>query len=635
MLTPEQAVLAAILLCVAGAVLTLLLSGSKTVAGWLAFLVTGATAILIFSGVAKVLTQGPSAEPASIWVMPRFGFTLRMHVDGLSALFLTLAAVIAVPAALYSIAYMRHYRDYSVARYYPYFLLFLGAMYGLFSTTDTMWFFFGLWQMMTLPVYALIRFEHRKSESIRAANRYLLMMEVACALLLGGAAILAHSPAGDSLRYDFATVSAGILSLGSGTVMFALALFLAGFGIVMGMWPFGQLWLPDAEPAAPAPASALISGVMVKIGVYGLLRYFLWLVPASAWTYYPLAKWSAAVAALGTITLFTGPMQALKQEESKRLLAFHSIGQIGYILLSSGACMALLASPARGAAPFAAVALAGALFHVLNHGLFKGLLFLNAGSILHATGTQDLNQMGGLMKFMPLTAVTALIASFSISGVPLFNGFVSKWCIYVAVIQGGEAVKYLPFCAVVAIITSALTLASFIKFFGVSFLCRTSALVKSRAAAQPRLEVPWMMQIPQVVLAFFCVLLGLVPAIGLVLIQRGIAASPGEFGETLTNAPSLIPRTLAGLHGPNVSALFAPLALAAAIGVLFLLSFLISKLGNAPRRAAAPWLCGYASEAECHRYVAHNFYGEIKRYFGWLGGAPRRQNGKPAVRELT
>ncbi len=141
------------------------------------------------------------------------------------------------------------------------------------------------------------------------------------------------------------------------------------------------------------------------------------------------------IAVLGTITLFTGTMQALKQEQTKRLLAFHSIGQIGYILLGTGACMALL--PANGKlATFAAIGLFGALFHVLNHGLFKALLFLNAGSMLHATGTQDLNQMGGLMKFMPLTAVTALVASFSISGVPLFNGFVSKWSIYVAAVQG-------------------------------------------------------------------------------------------------------------------------------------------------------------------------------------------------------
>ena len=180
---------------------------------------------------------------------------------------------------------------------------------------------------------------------------------------------------------------------------------------------------------------------------------------------------------LGTITLFTGTMQALKQEQSKRLLAFHSIGQIGYILLGTGACMALLPAAGPATAALAAIGFFGALFHVLNHGLFKGLLFLNAGSMLHATGTQDLNKMGGLMKFMPLTAVTALVASFSISGVPLFNGFVSKWSIYVAAVQGSGSAPYLAVCAVIAILTSALTLASFIKFFGVSFLSRTSALV--------------------------------------------------------------------------------------------------------------------------------------------------------------
>ena len=198
------------------------------------------------------------------------------------------------------------------------------------------------------------------------------------------------------------------------------------------------------------------------------------------------------VAVLGTITLFTGTMQALKQEQTKRLLAFHSIGQIGYILLGTGACMALL--PALG--PNADRArrhrlCSGRCSTSLNHGLFKGLLFLNAGSMLHATGTQDLNKMGGLMKFMPLTAVTALVASFSISGVPLFNGFVSKWSIYVAAVQGSSSARYLAVCAVIAILTSALTLASFIKFFGVSFLSRTSTLVKAQAAGKGELEVGW------------------------------------------------------------------------------------------------------------------------------------------------
>ena len=643
MLTPEQAVLVAILGCVAGAGLTLLASRSKTLAGWLAFLVTAGTAMLIFSACAKVLTTGPSLHPAAFWTMPKFGFALRIYVDGLTAVFLLLAGLIAVPASFYSIIYIRHYQDYGVARYYPYFLLFLAAMYGLLSTTDMMWFFFIFWQLMTLPGYALIRFEHRKRENIWAANKYLIMMQIACIATMIGAELLAVTgksvSGGTSLKYDFDTVSANLpllLAIRPGTTALAFGLFLIGFGIKMGMWPFGQVWLPDAHPAAPSPVSAMLSGVMIKTGVYGLMRYFLWLVPVGAQGDYPLARWGMLVAMLGTITLFTGTMQALQQEQSKRLLAFHSIGQIGYILLGTGTCMALLASGSAAAAALATIGFCGALFHVLNHGLFKGLLFLNAGSMLHATGTQDLNQMGGMMKYMPLTGITALVASFSISGVPLFNGFVSKWSIYVAAVQGAGYAHYLVVCAAVAILTSALTLASFIKFFGVSFLSRTSALVKTRADARNgRLEVPWMMQLPQLVLAALCVLLGVIPAIGFRLLQHSLAASRGGLGTTLANSSPMLSDPLAGLTAVHSTALFAPVALIAVLGLMFLLVYGISKLGGAPRRAADPWLCGYVREADCHRYVAHNFYGEIKRYFRWLGGAPHPHAQKtPAMKEL-
>jgi hydrogenase-4 component B len=640
MLTPEQAVVAAMLACLAGALLTLLVSRHKTLAGWLTFFVTAGSAILIFIAVARVLTDGPSLHPAAFWAIPKAGFALRIYVDGLTAVFLLLAAVIAVPAALYSILYMRHYQDYGVARYYPYFLLFLAAMYGLLSTTDMMWVFFIFWQLMALPGYALIRFEHRKRQNARAANKYLIMMQIACVAIMIGAGLLAATGRTGSaldLKYDFFTVSANLpllLATTPGATALAFGLFLAGFGIAMGMWPFGQFWLPDAEPATPSPASAMLSGVMIKIGVYGLMRYFLWLVPLSAQVEYPLARWGMLVAALGTITLFTGTMQALKQEQSKRLLAFHSIGQIGYILLGIGTCMVLLAVNTPGTAALATIGFFGALFHVLNHGLFKGLLFLNAGSMLHATGTQDLNQMGGMMKYMPLTAITALVASFSISGVPLFNGFVSKWSIYVALIQGSGPARYLAVCAVIAILTSALTLASFIKFFGVSFLSRSSALVKARAAEAKngRLEVPWLMQLPQLGLAFFCVLLGVVPAIGFRLMQRALEASRGGLGTMLANASPMMSGPLQGLASEDSAAVFVPVALASVLGLMFLLVYGMSKLGSAPRRAADPWLCGYVREADCHRYVAHNFYGEIKRYFGWLGGMADASNDNGASR---
>jgi hydrogenase-4 component B len=632
MMTPEQAVFAAILLCIAGAVLTMLTARNRTLAGWLAFLVTAAAATLVFLAVGTVLAGGASAGSEEFLPLPALGFALRLHVDGLTALFLLLAALIAVPASFYSIAYMRHYPEYGVARYYPHFLLFLAAMFGLLSTTDMMWFFLIFWQMMTLPGYALIRFEHKKPENIRAASKFLWMMQIACAATLIGAQILAGAGAaanaGMGVKYDFDTVSAnlpGLLHAHPVLAATAFALFLAGFGIKMGMWPFGQVWLPDAHPAAPSPVSAMLSGVMIKTGVYGLMRYFLWLTPASAQADFPLGRWGLVVAALGTITLFTGTMQALKQEQTKRLLAFHSIGQVGYILLGFGACMALLPAAGPEAAALAALGMVGALFHTLNHGVFKALLFLNAGSMLQATGTQNLNKMGGLLKYMPLTAATALVASLSISGVPLFNGFASKWTIYVATVQGSHQAGYLAVCAAIAILTSALTLASFVKFYGASFLSRTSALVKEKAAGQRRLEVGIIMQIPQLLLALICVLLGIVPAIAYGLIQSALAASPHGFGQALGGAVAAPGNLWAGLSGAGSRSLFVPLALLAVLGLALLAARFISKLGGATRRASPPWLCGYAREAECNRYVAHGYYGEIKRYFRWLGGAPATQ----------
>ncbi|HKU22337.1 MAG TPA: proton-conducting transporter membrane subunit [Terriglobales bacterium] len=640
MMSPEQAVFAGILVCVAGAAITLLAAPRKALSGWLALAATAASCILIFAAAGKVLRQGPSAEPLQLWASPLHALALRLHVDGLAVVFLVLASGIALPAALYSIRYMQHYADYGVGRYYPCFLLFLAAMYGLLSATDMMWGFFVFWQLMTLPGYVLIRFEYRQEQNRRASRKFLVMMEVACAAIMIGAALLAPGQAG--LRFEFAQVSANLPSLLSarpGTATLAFTLFLLGFGIKMGMWPFGQMWLPEAHPAAPSPVSAMLSGVMIKTGVYGLMRYFLWLVPATAQDRFPLARWGMVVAILGTVTLFSGTMQALKQEQSKRLLAFHSIGQIGYILLGTGICMVLLpAGPVARA--LAVLGLFGALFHVLNHGLFKGLLFLNAGSMLHATGTQDLNRMGGLMKYMPLTGITVLVGSLSISGVPLFNGFASKWTIFVAAIQGAPSARYLALCAVIAILTSALTLASFVKFFGASFLSRASDLVKEKAGLLPgrqcvemhfrtglprTLEVNWSMQAPQVLLALLCVLLGVAPGLAFGFMQRALAAAPQATGGWLASAIPVTPQAPAVIAGPHSAAIFVPLALAVVLAVTFLIAFGISKLGSAKRRAAAPWLCGYAPEAECQRYIAHNFYGEIKRHFHWVGGA---QNGK-------
>ena len=343
-MTPEWAVVASILICAVGAVLTAAVSRWQAVAGSVALAAASVTAVLVGWGVVTVIGHGPSPEPVALLVVPWLDFAPRFHVDGLSSVFLGLAALLAVPATLYSIGYLKARHPGQGTRfYYPCLLLFLSAMYGLTSTTDMMWFFFVFWQLMTLPGYFLIRFEGGKGP-IRAANRYLWMMQIACLVTMVGARILVA--AGGVARiapdnpYDFAAVAAtlpNVLSAHPLPAALAFLLFLVGFGIKMGMWPFGQVWLPDAHPAAPSPVSALLSGVMIKTGVYGLIRYFLWLVPAAAKDAFPLGAWGAVIAVLGTITLFTGTMQALKQEQTKRLLAYSSIGQVGYILLGIGA----------------------------------------------------------------------------------------------------------------------------------------------------------------------------------------------------------------------------------------------------------------------------------------------------------
>ncbi len=629
-MTPEWAVVASILICAAGAVLSAVVARWQAIAGVLSLAAASVTAVLVGWGVVTALVMGPSPEPMAFLVVPWLGFAPRFHVDGLSSVFLGLAAVLAVPASLYSIGYLKaRHPGQSTRFYYPCLLLFLSAMYGLTSTTDMMWFFFVFWQLMTLPGYFLIRFEGGKGP-IRAANRYLWMMQIACVVTMVGARILVAAGgvarAAPDNPYDFAAVAAAlprVLSDYPLPAALAFLSFLVGFGIKMGMWPFGQIWLPDAHPAAPSPVSALLSGVMIKTGVYGLLRYFLWLVPPEAGDRFPLAAWGAAVAVLGTLTLFTGTAQALQQERSKRLLAFHSIGQIGYVLLGSGTAMALLATRNEALRPVAALALFGALFHVVNHGLFKALLFLDAGSMLCATGTQDLDRMGGLMRHMPITGATALVASFAISGVPLLNGFASKWSLYVAALQGSSGAWYLAPCAIVALLTSTLTLASFVKFLGVGFLTRRSAAVAA-AAGRGRLEVGPSMLVPQLFLAALCILLGLFPAVAAQVAGAVLAESPGGLGTALGGSGFAQGSAATGLAVLGDAAVLRPLLVLLLLGVLFLFARALARSARAPRRVSPPWLCGYVEEADCYRYSTHDLYGEVKGAFRFLGGAPRR-----------
>jgi hydrogenase-4 component B len=618
---PALSIVYAMLILAAGAIASLIFTSNRRMMGWFSFLTVAFAGCLMLWAAATTITAGPGS-PMVFSAVSLWGSTLRFYLDGLGAIFLGLIAIVSILAAFYSISYMDHYADYNPGRYYPWFLLFIAGMYGIVTVTDTMVFFCVFWQLMTIPSFALIRFENRKPENVKAANKYLIVMEIACLLVMAGSAVLVYTGTvpehmAGLPRFDFDTLREQIIAAGTSphALFPALLLMLVGFGIKAGLWPFGQLWLPDAHPAAPSPVSALLSGVMIKTGVYGLIRTFFWLVPNAEVRGFSPTFWGGLLAIFGTITLVMGTYQALRQEQTKRLLAFHSIGQVGYIILGLGASIMLLPSGAT-VGTLATVALIGALFHTINHALFKSLLFFNAGTMLKATHTQDLNKLGGLFMVMPLTAITCLIASLSISGVPLFNGFASKWTIYSATILSGHTAFILPVCGLLGILTSALTLASFMKFFGITFLSRASTIVKQEAAKGAKMEAGFLMQTPQVLLAITCVFLGVFPAVGYILIARALASGPAGVSKFLPVFPVDSASLLGGVAIHDGSAMFMPILIVGVLVVLMTGAYVFSRLGSAPRRKNDIWLCGYDAEADIHRYGAHNLYGEVKHLFG-------------------
>jgi len=616
MLSSEKCIIITMLLCIAGALFPSLYKKSWINAGKIAFGFGFLASLAAILGSIISLSSSQST-PLTLFAYEKLGFSLKLHVDELSAVFVLLISVITIPALLFCIRYMEHYKNQNPGWFYFNLFLFLFAMYGLVTTTDMMYFFFIFWQMMTITGWLLIKFDKNNPQNILAARKFLVMMQIACFVTMIGAGILAKdnyvTSSGELiLKYDFESVRHYLPTVDSRASVFAFLMFLIGFGIKMGMWPFGKIWLPDAHPAAPSPVSALLSGVMIKTGVYGLMRYFLWLPSKEILPIFPFKEWGYAITILGTITLYTGTAMALRQHQAKRLLAFHSIGQIGYIIFGAGACMVLIRDSSTLLQGLGVLAFCGSLFHTINHGLFKSLLFLNAGSFIYATGIQDLNKAGGLSKILPWTAATALIASLSISGVPLFNGFASKWLIIVPSIlahTNGPGILAIP--AIIAMATSAITLASFVKYFGTMFLGAPGpALIKSEKQKDFIFE-PWQAIFSQVYLSIFCVLLGILPGLGLTLVSKTILSNADLVSAQVSN--NLINAEFFGESVFNNYAIFIPAFLIPVILLALVMGIFVGTAGRAQKRRAKPWACGYEPDDINYRFTANHYYSEAKK----------------------
>ena len=472
----------AIMVLFLGAFLIVVFGGNRTVRNILALLSITASLAFILALVKPVMWNG---EIIAYWMggrVPAGGYAIgiALEVDALSLFFALLVSVAVFVSGVYSIQYMRH--DDNEREYYTLFLMLGGGVMGLVLSGD-LFNMFIMVEILTFAAVALTAFRNTARGALEAAFKYLVVGSIGSTCILVGTAML-YAQAHTLNLAQLAQVIPGNLNTATKV---AFALLFVGFGTKAFIVPFHPL-AADAHGAAPASISVMISGVLTKSGIYGIIRltYFLFQTMN-------LGTMQFLLVFIGSLSMFICVTMALAQHDFKRLLAFHSISQIGYVLTAVGLCTALGVS--------------AGLYHAMNHTLFKGLLFLAAGAVLHETGTTDLGKLGGLSRKMPYTTVLFLIGAFSISGIPPFNGFASKWMIYQATYQKAVESGNIGFLLVtiIALVTSVLTLASFVKvsqsvFFGQ--LPRELENVK---------EVSFGMRLAMGIFALLCVLTGLFP----------------------------------------------------------------------------------------------------------------------------
>jgi multicomponent Na+:H+ antiporter subunit D len=413
----------------------------------------------------------------------RIPIGIYMVMDNFSGLILCIINLIGFLSAFYSISYIKRYTAENY--FYSLFCLMIAGMNGVVLSGDLFNIFVFL-EISVISSYALVAFGVEKNE-LEASFKYQVLGGIASFLILFGIGFIYWKTKTLNIADIREAFSEGY---DNPFYLFVQLLILTGFGLKAAIIPF-HAWLPDAHSSAPSPISAMLSGVLIKAaGIYVIIRLFfnMFVITGSM---------AILITTLGTLSMVVGVFLAIGQWDIKRLLAYHSISQMGYVVMSAGIGMILIA---RGVKPeVASLAIAGGIFHLVNHAVFKGLLFLNAGAIEYRTGTRDLREMGGLARLMPATSATSFVASMSISGIPPFNGFFSKLVIIVAAVL---ARFYL--LAALAVIVSIITLASFLKFQRYAFYDKPGYPHEPK----PR-EVPFPMVFSMIILSIICVLLSL------------------------------------------------------------------------------------------------------------------------------
>jgi hydrogenase-4 component B len=550
--------------------------------------------LALFGSLRWLLTQGINASELTLPIgLPWLGSHFRM--DALASFFLIVVNLGGAAASLYGLGYGRH--DPTPQRVLPFFPAFLAGM-NLVVLADDAFSYLLCWEFMSLVSWALVMADHREPKNAKAGYIYLVMASFGTLALLLAFGLLA-GPAGD---YGFPAIRAAqhtpyIASL-------VLILMLVGAGSKAGLVPL-HVWLPLAHPAAPSHVSALMSGVMTKVAVYGFIRVIFDLLGPPDW------PGSVIVLFIGSITAVMGILYALMENDLKRLLAYSTIENIGIIFVGLGLALAFQANGLKLAA---ALAFTAALFHVLNHSFFKSLLFFGAGAVLTSTGEREMDQLGGLIHRMPFTSFFVLVGCVAISALPPFNGFVSEWLVFQAVLQSPDLPQWalkimVPAVGAMLALAAALAAACFVKAFGLTFLGRPRSIAAGSASEVDRYSLSAMF-----FLATMCLLAGILPglvidALSPIAAEMLGARMPVQLNEAwLSIVP--IAESQSSYNGLLVMVF---ITISASLAVYFIHRFASHSLRRGPA-----WGCGFSDPTPATQYSAGSFAQPIRRVFGTL-----------------
>jgi len=561
-------------------------------------------AIALAAGL-RFLLGASAAETMTLPIgLPWLGAHFR--IDALAAFFLVVVDFGAMAASLFALGYGSH--ESAPQRVLPFYAAFLAGM-NLVVVADDAFTFLASWEFMSLTSWALVMAHHRDADNARAGYIYLVMASFGTLALLLGFGLLA----GPDGLYTFAQMRAAHPSAALAALVLILALI--GAGSKAGLVPL-HAWLPLAHPAAPSHVSALMSGVMTKVAVYGFIRIVFDLVGEAAWW------WSIVVLALAGITTVLGVLYALMQHDLKRLLAYHTVENIGIIFIGLGLALAF---KAHGMVFAAALAFTAALFHVFNHSLFKSLLFFGSGAVLTATGERDMEHLGGLIHRMPQTAFVFLIGCAAISALPPLNGFVSEWLTFQAILLSPQLPAWglkllIPAVGALLALSAALAAACFVKAYGVTFLGRPRTGVAETATETDNFSLAAMM-----LLAALCLIAGILPGLFIDALAPVATALIGGHMPAQTGAQwlSIVP-IAASRSSYDGLLVFLFMVISGGLAASAIHRFASDRLRRAPA-----WDCGYPDASPATQYTAMSFAQPIRRVFGTVVFRAREHGDMP------